>query len=213
MCQDVASHALSYPVEVMKFYCKHCHNFWVMKITWERSSPVQLQTVVSKFLWLLHVMEHLFKFNFGFGVLFDSNSCSLVPVFKMRRDHKKNNSNSYAEKKQCWSKDKHYWQSRSPNFRYDRDRRDWNRSRSLSSEHAGISWFTNRLMCYYTGWRRGECKTKQMCDVSHLFTTLQDILITKCQMWTILNFHIVSLTVSHVLSQRQCNDSGNNSAK
>ena len=26
MCQDVTSHELSYPVEVMQFYCKHCHN-------------------------------------------------------------------------------------------------------------------------------------------------------------------------------------------
>ena len=50
MCQGVTSHDLWYPVEAMKFYCRHCHNFWVMKITWERSSPVQLQTVVSKFL-------------------------------------------------------------------------------------------------------------------------------------------------------------------
>ena len=105
MCQGVTSHELWYPVEVMKFYCKHCHNFWVMKITWERSSPVQPQTVVSKFLWLLHVVERVFKFNVGFEVLFDSNSCSLVPVFKMERYHKKNNSNSYAENKQCSSKD------------------------------------------------------------------------------------------------------------
>ena len=64
MCQGIASHELWYPVEVMKFYCKHCHNFWVMKITWERSSPVQPQTVASTFLGLLHVMDKFFKFNF-----------------------------------------------------------------------------------------------------------------------------------------------------
>ncbi len=85
MCQAVTSHELSYPVEVMQFYCKHCHNSSVINITWKRSSPVQPQAVTSKFLGLLHVMGNKFKFNFGFKVFFDSKSCSLVAVFKMEK--------------------------------------------------------------------------------------------------------------------------------
>ena len=37
MCQGITSHERWHPIEVMRLCCKQCHNFWVMKITWELS--------------------------------------------------------------------------------------------------------------------------------------------------------------------------------
>ena len=150
----------------MRFYCKHCHNFWAMKITRERSSPVQLQTVVSKFLWLLRVM-----FFFSGSILDLKFSLTQTAALRCRslrwKDITRRITPILTRRTSSVQARTHYWQSRSPDYRYDRDWRDWNRSRSLSSERAGVSWFTDRLTCYYTGCRRGECKTTKMCGVSH----------------------------------------------